>query len=198
MRPRDPDSTRARILCAAQQRIHREGFRAASIRDILMDTGVTKGALYHHFPSKIALGYAVVDEHMRDVIHELSMRFENSDDPLATMQELVREKIIDAPPERLLLGCPVVRLADEMCSHDLGFQARMTELFGELRDVLSAALRRGQANGSVRADISADGVALLFACMRNGLLGLASRSQDAELVAVAARSWIEMLDGLRP
>jgi TetR/AcrR family transcriptional regulator, transcriptional repressor for nem operon len=198
MRVRDPDTTRARILAAARQRIGREGFRAASIRDILVDTGVTKGALYHHFPSKTALGYAVVDEHMRGVIVELGARFEHADDPLTTMQGIVREKIIGAAEDSLLQGCPVVRLADEMCAHDDGFKDRMNELFGELRDVLAAALRRGQRTGTVRASISPEGTALCFACMRNGILGLAARSQDRELVTMAAESWIHMLDGLRP
>lgn len=198
MRVRDPDSTRARILTAARERIHREGFRAASIRDILEETGVTKGALYHHFPSKTALGYAVVDEHIHNVVRELTLRFEASDDPVTTMQTIVREKIIDGPPERLRLGCPVVRLADEMCAHDDGFKERMNELFGELRAVLSAALERGQRTGTVRADICPDGTAVCFASMRNGLMGLASRSPDLTIVHDAARSWIQMLDGLRP
>ncbi len=195
---RDPDITRARILAAAREHIGREGFRAASIRDILVDTGVTKGALYHYFPSKTALGYAVVDEHLRGVIGELAERFKDVDDPLTCMQDLVREKIVGAPAERLLHGCPVVRLADEMCVHDEGFKDRMNLLFGELRDVLADAIREGQRTGTVREDISPEGIAMCFASMRNGLLGMAARTQDAAMVALAAESWIQMLDGLRP
>ena len=47
---------------AAKLEMYRSGFRSASLDAILSDTGVTKGALYHHFPNKTALGYAVVDE----------------------------------------------------------------------------------------------------------------------------------------
>jgi TetR/AcrR family transcriptional regulator, transcriptional repressor for nem operon len=38
------------------------GFRSADVNAILAAAGVTKGALYHHFENKEALGYAVVDE----------------------------------------------------------------------------------------------------------------------------------------
>jgi len=38
------------------------GFRSADLNAILAAAGVTKGALYHHFDSKEALGYAVVAE----------------------------------------------------------------------------------------------------------------------------------------
>ena len=54
--------TRHNLLEAAFDEIHRTGFQAASLHRILRRTGLTKGALYHHFPNKLALGYAVVDE----------------------------------------------------------------------------------------------------------------------------------------
>ena len=38
------------------------GFQSASLDTILASAGVTKGALYYHFNSKEALGYAVVEE----------------------------------------------------------------------------------------------------------------------------------------
>ena len=59
---RDPDETRRTLLEAASKEMYEVGFRAASIDRILGSTGVTKGALYHHFKGKSELGYAVVDE----------------------------------------------------------------------------------------------------------------------------------------
>ena len=61
-RPKPGTATRELLLGAAAREIHAHGFQAASLSRILAETGVTKGALYHHFPSKLALGYAVVDE----------------------------------------------------------------------------------------------------------------------------------------
>jgi AcrR family transcriptional regulator len=52
--------TRDKLLKAAFEEIYRRGFQAASLDTILAKAGVTKGALYHHFPDKGALGYAVV------------------------------------------------------------------------------------------------------------------------------------------
>ena len=56
------DSARDKILAAAFNEIHRYGFQAASLSSILANTGLTKGALYHHFTAKQDLGLAVVDE----------------------------------------------------------------------------------------------------------------------------------------
>src|ERR1700689_1096980 len=59
---RDAERTRERLVQAAAREIYRAGFQSASLETILAATGVTKGALYYHFDSKEALGYAVVDE----------------------------------------------------------------------------------------------------------------------------------------
>lgn len=65
-RTRAPDETRRKILLAAFAEIHRHGFRATSLDTIAARAGVTKGALYHHFPEKAALGHAVVEEVVRE------------------------------------------------------------------------------------------------------------------------------------
>src|SRR5580693_284248 len=60
--PRDPARTRERLLQAAFREVYRSGFQSAGLDAILTAAGVTKGALYHHFGSKEALGYAIVEE----------------------------------------------------------------------------------------------------------------------------------------
>jgi AcrR family transcriptional regulator len=61
-RDRAPEETRDAILTSAFDEMYEHGFQAASLSRILDRAGVTKGALYHHFGSKMDLGYAVVDE----------------------------------------------------------------------------------------------------------------------------------------
>jgi AcrR family transcriptional regulator len=62
---RNPEATRARILEAAFQEFYHHGFQGGSLNRIADAAGATKGALFHHFDGKNALGYAVVDEVLR-------------------------------------------------------------------------------------------------------------------------------------
>jgi AcrR family transcriptional regulator len=48
-----PLSTRRLLIDAAFRAIHRDGFQATGLTAILAETGLTKGALHHHFSSKI-------------------------------------------------------------------------------------------------------------------------------------------------
>jgi TetR/AcrR family transcriptional regulator, transcriptional repressor for nem operon len=52
---------RARILTAATDLIRRQGFAGTSVDELCAAAGVTKGAFFHHFASKEALGVAVVE-----------------------------------------------------------------------------------------------------------------------------------------
>jgi AcrR family transcriptional regulator len=53
--------TRARILEAAIKCFSNAGYDAASVDEICTDAGVSKGAFYHHFPSKQALFLALLN-----------------------------------------------------------------------------------------------------------------------------------------
>lgn len=56
----DPDrgDARTRLLEAARDAVRTQGFAATSIDHLCRMAGVTKGAFFHHFPSKEALGVA--------------------------------------------------------------------------------------------------------------------------------------------
>ena len=53
-------STRDRILNAAEGLVIRQGFNATTLEAILAGAGASKGAFFHHFVSKEALGNALV------------------------------------------------------------------------------------------------------------------------------------------
>ena len=55
------EETRSKILASAIKLFSSRGFNAASVDDICMDAGISKGAFYHHFKSKQELFLALLD-----------------------------------------------------------------------------------------------------------------------------------------
>src|ERR1700753_3698475 len=112
-RPRDPEGTRQRLLEAAFQQVYRYGFQNAGIDTILAATNVTKGALYHHFDSKEALGYAVVDEIVAKIVRDRWLRpLLGSGQPIDILIGIVRRTSVR--PEDIRTGCSLLNLATEM------------------------------------------------------------------------------------
>ena len=105
---RNPDFTRHRILEAAFMEIYRNGFQGMRLDEVLASTGLTKGALYHHFPNKRALGYAVVDEIILQTMDALWLQpLKNAADPYRELIEVIEMLPDRKPPEMIEYGCPL-------------------------------------------------------------------------------------------
>ncbi len=61
MPPKQPQRTRGRLLRAAEEAFAQRGYDAVSVAEICHRAGVSKGAFYHHFPSKQAIFQAVLE-----------------------------------------------------------------------------------------------------------------------------------------
>ncbi|HEU0189674.1 MAG TPA: TetR/AcrR family transcriptional regulator [Mycobacterium sp.] len=61
---RRADATRDQILRAASQRFAQRPYHEVGLDDILIEAGLTKGAMYFHFRSKHALALAIIEKQL--------------------------------------------------------------------------------------------------------------------------------------
>ena len=91
--PRDGTATRDRILDAAQKLVIDHGFAATSVDRVLEASATSKGAFFHHFPSKVDLGRALVDRYAAADIAQLDAALaatEHLTDPVERALAFVR------------------------------------------------------------------------------------------------------------
>ena len=198
-RAREPDITRDKLLKAAFEEIYRRGFQAASLDTILAKAGVSKGALYHHFPDKASLGYAVVDEVVKGLLLERWGVLEPpTGDPVTALQRVLRRRAASLTPHEVELGCPLNNLAQEMSPLDQRFRRGINATFDIWRDAVAKDLERGQAQGTVRRDVDAQKVAAFVVASIEGSFGLAKGAQSAAMLRSNLELLGSFLESLRP
>jgi AcrR family transcriptional regulator len=198
-RTRDPDATRARLLAAGFEEVYQRGFQAASVDDILRRLSVTKGAFFHHFPSKTEFGYALVDEVIAGMIRAQWVEpLSTSADPLTTIGDAFEAGATVLASALVNLGCPLNNLAQEMSPLDDGFRLRTQQVFELWIQTYAMALRRGQANGTVSTTIDPYAVGFALVAEIEGILSLSRNSQNTQALTIGARNLRRRLDALRP
>ena len=197
---RAPENTRRKILKAAFDEFYRNGFQGSSINRIVHQAGTTKGAVFHHFEDKNDLGYAVVEE---VVFPEVKQRWldplADSVDPIATLKKVMRQFAREEDANgRLIQGCPLNNLAQEMSPLDEGFRRRLEKIYSAWREALAAAFARGIKAGTIRKGISPPRVAALVVAALAGIMGTAKNAQSMQLLIQTGQGLFEYLDTLRP
>ncbi len=191
--------TRGKILMAAFDEIYQRGFQAASLNNILKNTNITKGALYHHFKNKMELGYAVVDEVIYTTLNANWIEpLSQTDDPIGTVQQILMKSGEQMTEEDVRLGCPLNNLAQEMSPIDEGFRVRITAIYQEWQDALEGACERGKAKGTLRPDTDSKQLALLFVATLEGCLGFAKSAQSLETLMHCGEGLMAQLELLKP
>lgn len=191
-------TTRRELLVCAARRFAAQGFHATSLSQVVGDGGRTKGALFFHFSSKAALGWAVVDEvhaSWDDVTDRIAVR---ELDPLRAL--LV---VHDAQIGRLECD-PIVRGGLRVMREDPVMQADRHKWVENWRAESEVLLRRARAEGLLTDGVDPVSVSATLLSSVVGHHYLAEADHDgptlwdrmtttwlALLPSVATRSWLE-------
>lgn len=137
-----PSQAPQRFLDAAARLFAREGFHAISMRDIARDLGVTPGAVYAHFPSKMAVLSAVFEEGVRRVAGAVDAALEQTpvDDPWTRLEAAAAAHLLEILDRESGYASVVIRvlpsdapeLAAEMTALRDGYEARFRDLVATL------------------------------------------------------------------
>jgi TetR/AcrR family transcriptional regulator, transcriptional repressor for nem operon len=194
-----PEATRRKLLQAAFGEFYANGFQGGSLSRIVDSAGATKGALFHHFESKQALGYAVLDELIGPLLLTRWLDpVQHSNDPLTEIQRAFRRFVSeDIASSTWLQGCPLNNLAQEMSPLDAGFHERIKRLYARWRERYSAALERGIAAGSVNASANPDDVAATIVAAQMGIWGSGKSSRNEQVMRRATDGLCAYLESLR-
>ena len=179
--------------------MYRNGFQGMRLDEVIATTDLTKGALYHHFPNKRALGYAVVDEVILPTMEAMWLQpLKNASDPLQGLISVVEQMHEAKPPEIVQYGCPLNNLAQEMSPLDEGFRQRLDYVFRVWHDVTEQALERAKQKGQLRDEVDCDETATFIMAALEGCIGIAKNAQSVQRLAACNRGLVQYIRSLQP
>jgi len=182
--------TTGALARAARREFARRGYAAASLEDIAAAAGVTKGAVYHHFGSKVGLFEAALRAVQADLVERIEARAGQAGEPLAAVVagcEAFLDVALDDEARRIaLLDGPSVLGWARWRSIDAEFG------LGSLKEGLRACVTAGAIGG-----VDPDALAHLVSGALNEAVFLVAEADDRRSAhAKAMRALRALLRGL--
>jgi AcrR family transcriptional regulator len=176
---RDLERSRKEILEVAFREVYAHGFQGVSVDEIVSKTSLTKGAFYHHFPTKLELGYALVEDVITPmIISRWIMPLDDFENPLEGILKQMKTLIGTADRMQLRRGCPLNNLVQEMSPLDSGFRLRLQKALHLWIDETDRHLRRAKKAGYLKPDVKTRQVAHFIVMAHEGLYGILKGLDD--------------------
>lgn len=174
-------TTRARIVAAADELFYRRGFEHTSFSDIADAVQISRGNFYHHFKSKDDILGAVIRARLVETSNMLDRWDEEAERPDLRIRTFI-EILIRNRVDILRFGCPVGSLCTELAK--LGHAARPEA--NMLFSLFRAWLRRQFESLGRRKD--ADALAMELLARSQGVATLANAFDDQQFIRREVRA----------
>ena len=132
------ETTRERILEAAEDAFGETGYHETLVDDIAGRTPLSKGGFYFHFPSKEDLFFAVIDRLADHLTRRAKEAADACDSPLAGADAALSELLTRLGRRRGLAKVLLV----QGYSMGLAFEKKRVEIFGQFASVIRGELDR--------------------------------------------------------
>jgi AcrR family transcriptional regulator len=141
------EATRRKILDAAIDVFGEVGYAAAGWGAIIERTGMTKGALYHHFDSKESLAADILKEGSTTLL----AAFQNVSGPSSPGLENLLHGAFTIV--EVLNSDKTVRAAERLASALNGFNEAAASFYADLASKIAEEARRAISEGDLRKDV---------------------------------------------
>lgn len=180
--------TTEKLVSAARERFHEDGYAATSMDELCAQVGLTRGALYHHFGGKEGLFEAVVTQIHDEISERLTTAYDAEPDKWVAFRACCRNYLSMAlePELRRILFQDAPAVLGE----------RLREIDGRALDPIIGALEELMASDLI-VRIDAEAMArMLNGAMGDAALWIASTNHPRRSLARALQALDVLLDGI--
>jgi len=186
------DETRERIIAKAAELFNKRGLEGTSLADLMEATGLEKGGIYRHFPSKEAVAAEAFDcawgtafqERMRDL------------DSIPGSIDRLKHLITNFVERRASIpgGCPLLNTAIEADDGNPVLRERARQALGKWRGLLVSIINEGIQCREIGSGVDPNRLATLIIASLEGALMISRLEQKLEALLVARSHLDNYLD----
>ena len=178
-RPKDVASadTRERLLEVARGAFARNGFDATTNKQIADAVGITTGAIYHYYPSKLDL-YSAVYEQVQEIVYSAFEKAVAGHDTLFDKFGATLDAAVELNREDPSIAGFVVGVAGEAQRHP-ELMPLLAPVRVERGRFLHQMVLEAEARGELARDVSPDALADLLNAVLSGLARFSNQTGDS-------------------
>ena len=191
------EQTRQRIVAQAAPVFNTYGYSGTSMAELTKATGLEKGGIYNHFPSKEALALAAFDYAVSVIGERLAAAVTGRDGAVARLRAIVEffAAYIDSPP--VAGGCPILNTAVEADDTEPALRARAQAAMTDLQKLIGVTVKQGVVAGELRPEVDPRVVATILTATLEGAIMLGRLYQDTAPMQHIVNHLTEYIDTLR-
>ena len=182
------DETRERIIAKAAELFNQRGLEGTSMTDLMEATGLEKGGIYRHFPSKEAVAAKAFDYAWEAAFQERVRDLDRIQGSVEQLKHLIAnfvERRSSIPG-----GCPLLNTAIDADDGNLVLRERARQALSEWRSLLISVIDKGIQRQEIRSGVDPNSLAMLIIGSLEGAL-MISRLERKRDALFAARSHLE-------
>jgi len=164
------ENTRKFILEKAAPVFNKKGFEGTSLADLEEATGLTRGALYGHFPDKEAIAgdaFAWSVKKVKSLMRDELRAVPTYGGKLCRLLDFFGRYVLEPP---IPGGCPLVNTAVEADDHHLSMRPVVSAEIMRVVNFFASLIRKGIRAGEFRKDTNPRELAYTFFCAIEGAI----------------------------
>ena len=188
-------STRDHLIAVGQELMHRHGYNATGLSDILKAADVPKGSFYHHFGSKEDFAAAALEKYIsREAAHSAAVLNDSKRLPLKRLKRYFSELIKIYGQNGPIPGCLMGRFSLEIAAGNTQLQKRISTAFAHWQHTISTVIQQAVAQKELPADTDSESLAgFLLNSWEGALLRSQADRSDAPLETFMHYAFDELL-----
>ena len=185
------NTTREKILKRCFESMEVVGFESLRADKEVLNLSISKGALYHYFPTKLDIGYAMVDEIIKPMYEKKwSGLIDRTEGISATIYQIIESEKQEATEKKILRGDVLYNLMLEMSGVDLKFRQKLEDVLELQVKILQKSLLAGKSSNEIKAGVDSRSMAYLLIGQLHGCYAIAKTRASKDV-------FVSMVNGLQ-